>query len=609
MKHRIVLLLTLSFTALLAAAQSFTAKVVPAGGYYRLTFTVSADNVEGFTPPNPSAFARLSGPIPPTLSGHPTINGRPSHEASTTFTYILSPKKSGNLTIGPASVKVNGKVLRSAPITLHATAANTSGSGSQSGQGQRGRNEDDEPIEVQQAGSAVSQRDLFIDMTPSRTRVMEQEAVLLTYRIHSRVGVGLSNTQLTTKPDFKGLISHELPLPGSQIQTTVEQRNGTTYRTGTILQYIIFPQQAGKLTIPSITFDCTVVQQDHTLNPIDAYFNGGGRIGVMVQRTVPEAHLQIDSLPHPKPATFAGAVGRFSLSGKVLNPTLRTNDVATYRLTVKGVGNLRLITPPLVTFPQDFDTYDAKTTDQTKVTADGLDGQLTFDYTFVPRNVGKYTIPTIEFTYYDTETHRYQTLRTQPVELQVEKGERSNDDVDRQLALLRSDIRDIHTGQQTGGPTQPFAWGSWAYRLLEVILLAAFGLAVWLLRQMQNRRADVTTRKRSRAAKTALARLDKAEKSLQADTRQGYAEIGAALSGFLCDALNLQTAEADKDHALPLLLQRGADEATAEAFFQVAGDCQYAQYAPASDTQADDCLQRARQAVSQLAAQLSRKAH
>lgn len=609
MKQRIVLFLTLSLTALLAAAQSFTAKVEPAGGYYRLTFTVASDGVEDFTPPNLSAFEKLSGPMPSTFSSFQMINGRTSHESSTTYTYILSPKKSGKLTIGPATVKVKGKVLRSAPITLHATAANPSGSGSQSGQKQQGRNEDDEQIEVQQAGSAVSQRDLFIDMTPSRTRVMEQEAVLLTYRIHVRVGVGLSNTQLTTKPDFKGLISHELPLPGSQIQMTIERHNGTTYRTGTILQYVIFPQQAGKLTIPSITFDCTVVQQDHTLNPIDAYFNGGGRIGVMVQRTVPEAHLQIDSLPQPKPASFAGAVGRFSLSGKVLSPTLRTNDVATYRLTVKGVGNLRLITPPAVTFPQDFDTYDAKTTDQTKVTTEGLEGQLTFDYTFVPRNVGQYTIPAIEFTYYDTETHRYQTLHTQPVVLQVEKGEHSNDDVDRQLALLRSDIHDIHTGQHTGGPSQPFAWGSWAYRLLEVVLLAAFGLAVWLLRRMKERRADVTTRKRSRAAKTALARLDKAEKSLQTDVRQVYAEIGAALSGFLCDALNLQTAETDKEHALPLLLQRGADEATAEAFFQVVDDCQYAQYAPASDTQAGECLQRARQTIAQLAGQLARKSH
>ncbi|MGM9689048.1 MAG: BatD family protein [Alloprevotella sp.] len=609
MKHRIVLFLKLSFTALLAAAQSFTAKIEPVGGYYRLTFTVASNHAEGFTPPNLSAFEKLSGPMTSTFSSYQMVNGRSSHESSTTFTYILSAKKSGNLTIGAASVKVNGKVLHSAPVTLHATAGSTAGSGSQSGQGRQGRSEDDEPIEVQQAGSAVTQRDLFIDVTPSRTRVMEQEAVLLTYRIHSRVGVGLANTQLTTKPDFKGLISHELPLPGNQIQTTIEQRNGTTYRTGTILQYVIFPQQAGKLTIPSITFDCTVVQQDHTLDLADAFFNGGGSIGVQVRRTVSEAHLQIDSLPQPKPAAFAGAVGRFSLSGKVLNPTLRTNDVATYRLTVKGVGNLRLITPPVVTFPQDFDSYDAKTTDQTKVTAEGLDGQLTFDYTFVPRNVGKYTIPAIEFAYYDTETHSYRTLRTQPVELQVEKGERSNDDVDRQLALLRSDIRDIHTAQHTGGPSQSFVWGSWAYRLLEAILLAAFALAAWLLRRMQSRRADVTTRKRSRAAKTALARLDKAEKSLQADTRQGYAEIGAALSGFLCDALNLQTAETDKEHALPLLLQRGADAATAEAFFQVVDDCQYAQYAPASDTEADECLQRARHTVGQLAGQLGRKVH
>mgnify|MGYP000718388559 CR=1 FL=1 len=135
-------------------------------------------------------------------------------------------------------------------------------------------------------------------------------------------------------------------------------------------------------------------------------------------------------------------------------------------LPLNGLGNLKLISAPQVKFPSDFDTYDAKTTDNTKATANGLHGQLTFDYTFVPRNVGDYAIPATEFVFFDTESNSYKTIRTQTITLHVEKGERSNADVDKQLALLKSDIRPLHTF-----PSALLEWGTWPFRLLFAIII------------------------------------------------------------------------------------------------------------------------------------------
>lgn len=419
-------------------AQSFKAHIEDVGGYYRLTFTIASNDANNFTPPSLSNFEVLSGPSTSTFSNYQIINGHASHSETTTFTYILSARKSGKITIGPASIRVNGKSVHSNSVTLNAQANHSASNGPHSPN--VGTNNS-----VQQAGSSVTNNDLFIDVTPSRTTVHEQEAVLLTYRIHARVGVGLSNTSLTQKPDFKGLISQEIPLPGNQIQTYIEHRNGRTYRTGTILQYVVFPQTSGKLTIPSITFDCAVVQQDNTMDLADAFFNGGGTISVQVRRSVAPITLQVEALPQPRPAKFSGAVGKFNIQAQLLNKTIKTNDVATYRITLNGLGNLKLISAPQVKFPSDFDTYDAKTTDNTKATANGLHGQLTFDYTFVPRNVGDYAIPATEFVFFDTESNSYKTIRTQAITLHVEKGERSNADVDKQLALLKSDIRPLHT--------------------------------------------------------------------------------------------------------------------------------------------------------------------
>lgn len=598
MPYPLILFLSILFT-LSAHAQQFTGKVEDVGGYYRLTYTVNRGDAERFSPPSLSDFEILSGPNTSNFSSYQLINGHASHTETTSYTYILSARKSGRVTIGSATVRVGNRVLRSRSITLNVQAGgNSSGGHSSSSANRNAGNSQAADNSLQQAGSAVTQRDLYIDVTPSRTKVREQEAVLLTYRIHARAGVGLANTQLTSKPDFKGLISQEIPLPGNQIQTTIEHRNGTTYRTGTILQYVVFPQQAGRLAIPPITFDCTVVQQDNTMDLADAFFNGGGRIGVQVRRTVPTKILQVEALPLPKPTGFSGAVGRFKLEGKLLTDRVRTNDIVTYRLTLSGLGNLKLITPPTVTFPKDFDTYDPKTSEDTRLTPNGLTGHLTFDYTFVPRNVGHYTIPAVEFSYFDTESNTYRTLRTAPLTLDISKGERSNSDVDRQLALLRSDIRPIHTDTTSASLPALLTWGSASYFTLLVILIIALSLGAKWLNSYINSRSDTTLRRRRQAGRVAEHRLAEARQLLRSERSSDfYAAVNKALIGYLTDTFMLQQTDCTDERIRALLSGKGITPMAIDDFIAVLDTCRYAQFAPSNDNSRNDTYQAALHAL------------
>lgn len=579
MSRKILYLLVALLLPLQGLAQRFTASIEDVGGYYRLSFTINALGATNFTPPSLAAFDILNGPSSYTSSNYQMINGKTSHSESKTFTYILSAHKSGRITIGPASISVNGRTIHSNPISIN-VKGNSSQGGSASRQSSSHANtQQQEGSGVQQSGSPVTQRDLFIDVTPSRTRVKEQEAVLLTYRIHSRVGVGLSNTSLMQKPDFKGLISQELPIPGNQIQTSLEHRGGTTYRTGTILQYVVFPQKSGNIVIPSITFNCAVIQQDNTMDLADLFFNGGGTMSVQVKRTVPQITLHVDPLPSPRPTNFSGAVGKFSLNGKVLNPTVKTNDVATYRITLSGLGNLKLITAPIVEFPKDFDTYDAKTNDNTKVSANGLHGELTFDYTFVPRNVGDYTIPAVNFVYFDTSTNSYQTIHTQPIHLHVAKGERSNADVDKQLALLKSDIRPLHEADSES----IFAWGKIGFWLLIALWIASF-IGVWYFTNTWNTdRADIIGRRQRNAGKQTIKRLRTAQSILTGKSQGDFhAAIMNALNGFIADTFNIGQSDINTESIQALLTQRGTDAILIDRLLKLIENCQYAQYAPGS---------------------------
>lgn len=580
MLRKILVMLAVLFLPLQAWSQRFSASIEDVGGYYRLSFTINASGVSGFTPPSLSAFEILSGPSSYSSSNYQMINGKTSHSESTTYTYVLSARKSGHVTIGPASISVNGRTVRSNSISVNVQSGGGQGGNASSRQSSSQSNASQQASSgVQQSGSPVTQRDLFIDVTPSRTRVKEQEAVLLTYRIHSRVGVGLSNTSLMQKPDFKGLISQELPLPGNQIQTSLERRGNATYRTGTILQYVVFPQKSGNIVIPSITFNCAVVQQDNTMDLADLFFNGGGTMSVQVKRTVPQITLHVDPLPSPRPANFSGAVGKFSISSKMLNPTVKTNDVATYRITLSGLGNLKLITAPTINFPKDFDTYDAKTNDNTKVSTSGLHGELTFDYTFVPRNVGDYTIPSVSFVYFDTATNSYQTLHTQPIHLHVAKGERSNADVDKQLALLKSDIRPLHEAEADS----IFAWGKAGFWVLVALwIIAAF--AIWHFTNAWNAsRADIIGRKQRNAGKQTMKRLRTAQAILSGKaTGDFHAAVINALYGFIADTFNVGQADLSTEHIQAKLSERGIDASLTDRLLKLIEACQYAQYAPGS---------------------------
>lgn len=579
-------------------AQTLNASIDDVGGYYRLTFTINSQ-ASDFTPPSFTDLEILSGPNLSSFSNIQITNHQAVRSSTTSYTYIISAKKSGKLTIGSASVKVGNKVVHSKPITFNAQAGGSSNTnGNNTGHSNTNGNSIDNG--VQQTGTPVTNRDLFIDVTTSETKVNEQEAILLTYNIHYRAGVGLANTQLSVIPDFKGFISQEIPLAGNQIQTNLEQRNGTTYRTGTILQYLLFPQQSGKLTIPSITFDCTVVQQNNHMSLADAFFNGGGSIGVKVQRRVPEKIIEVKPLPQPRPANFSGAVGKFSISGKLLNQNIKTNDIATYRITINGCGNLKLITPPSVAFPTDFDSYDAKTNEHTQATSNGLTGRITFDYNFVARNTGMYEIPAVKFTYFDLESQSYKTIQTEAIQLKVTQGERSNADIDKQLALLHSDIKDIHPTDKQHFKLTLYKWGSLSFWLVNIILILCFATLMAFLNKYILKQSNHIEIRRTKAGKTALQKLDQAELAIKANDSSFYALVSQALTNFIADSFNVQQADFNATAIQTLLVEKGLSTEVANNFVKLIQTCEFAQYAPSAETQKVELLNDARNCINDI---------
>ena len=561
------------------------ADVVVSGDQVRLVFTVNSQDIKDFRAPSIKGFDVLMGPSRSQQSSIQIINGKRTSNSSTAFTYILLAGNPGTYTIPAASVEVNGEKVFSNAISIKVLPQDqTSGNSGNNGGGSASSSRS------QAAGSRISANDLFITATASKTTVHEQEAILLTYKVYTVVNL----RQLYGKmPDLKGFHTQEVELP-QQKTFTLEHYKGRNYNTTVWSQYVLFPQQTGKLEIPSITFDGVVAQQTISDDPFDAFFNGGGYVEVKKIITTPKVVINVQPLP-AKPAGFSGAVGEFKLASSINATDVKTNDAVTIKLTLSGTGNMKLIGTPEVKFPQDFEIYDPKVTDDYKLTNSGLTGTKTFEYLAIPRHAGNFTIPAIEFTYFDLKSNSYKTLKTEAYNLKVAKGQGNADQVisdftnKESVKMLGKDIRFIKLGDSSLRPKGDFFFGTVGYYLCYLIPLLLFVVFAVIYRQKALENANVAKVKTKKANKVATRRMKLAGKLLAENKKnEFYDEVLKALWGYISDKLSIPVSQLSKDNIEAELTNYGVQEALIAEFIGVLNECEYARYAPGNENEAMD---------------------
>lgn len=573
-----VLFSHLSF--LICEAQTLTVNgpsSIVAGQQFRLSYTVNTQDVSGFRAGNiPDAFEVLMGPSTSSQQSYQIINGKATHSASITFTYILVANKNGTFTIPPAQITAEGKNITSQPlkITVSGTAQNVQQQGGS-------RQQRPQQESMRDAGTAISNSDLFIKVSANKHRVHEQEPILLTYKVYTLVDL----TQLEGKmPDLKGFHTQEVQLP-QQKSFKIENINGRPYRTVTWSQYVMFPQITGKLKIPSITFNGIVVQRNRNIDPFEAFFNGGsGYIEVKKQIQAPSIEIQVDALPQ-RPDDFSGGVGHFNISASLTKTEVKANDPVTLHVVVSGLGNLKLIKQPVVNLPKDFDKYDPKITDKTKLTVNGVEGSMVYDFLAVPRHPGKFEIPPVTFTYYDTQSNSYKTLKSESFTLNVAKGSGSQNSAvyagQEDVELLAQDIRHIKIGTTYQRPVGHYFFGSSNYWLSLAVLLAAFISLFIIFRKRAIENANIVKQRAGKANKVATKRLKKASKLMAANqSSQFYDEVLRALWGYVGDKLNIPVEQLSRDNIAERLSDRGVDADTQSLFLGALEECEFERYAP-----------------------------
>jgi hypothetical protein len=551
-------------------------RVVTVGEMFRVTF-VANKQVDNFTAPSMEGFVITAGPAQASSSQVHISGGKVIQSVSHSFTYTLYAEKEGKFTIGPARVKAGSDEAQTQPFVIECVKGEeprTAQQQQQQGGGQKSA-----------AAAAGSDGTLYLGVTLSKTEVYRGECIVAATKIYTR-GNSIRGFENVKKPTYNGFWSQDVDVP-QEINFVRENVNGVVYDAGLLWKQLLFPQQSGELTLSPSEIDVIIQVRTRSRDVFEDFF-GGGYQNIRRHLQSKTVKVKVKDLPVGAPASFSGAVGSFRVEASLSKKQLMANDATTLTVRVSGNGNLKLINEPKVNLPVDFEVYDTKTTDAIKNSDAGASGYRQFEIPLIPRSAGEFTIPPIEFSYFNPATGKYVTLYTNEQTISVEKDTKSQQTYASSegrregIKFLGKDIRFIKTGE-TSAQQNRLTFGSPAFYLLYVALLAIFAaLYAWLKKHRKNSQNVVLMRNR-KANKVAKKRLRNSAQLLKMGNAQGfYDELLRAMWGYLSDKLNIPVAELSRESTREAFAQRGIEEPYIETFLSVIDECEFARYAPSS---------------------------
>ena len=590
-KRLFLTVMLLSLTALRVVAQDVTLtaqapKAVVAGERFRITYRVNTRDAKEFRAPDMKNIEILTGPATSTSSSTTIVNGQVSSTTTITYTFTAVATEEGTVELDGATIKANGKQITSNKLTINVLppdqAAQQQGQGSSQAARQQTSGQSSQP---------VSADELFMLATVDKTTVYEQEALLLTFKIYKLPSVDLQS--LSNKmPDLKNFHVQEVELP-QQKEFNLEHYNGRNYQTMVWSQYVLFPQHSGELEIPPTVYEGVIAQrvENNSGDIFDMFFNSSRYVEVKKDLPTRSIKVNVKPLPQGKSSSFYGGVGDFSISSTISATDVTANDAVTVRVILSGTGNLKLVKTPEIKFPQDFDIYDPKVENKYTIKGGRQTGNKVYEYLIIPRHAGQYTIPALEFQFFDPKSGSYKTVKTDEYTLNVARGQGGGESqtsvsyVNKEdLKFVGQDVRFHATPLKLKSDNTQF-FGSYLFWVCLALPLIILLVVVAISRKRIADNANIAKVRVKKASSVATKRLKVARKLMKENHKnEFYDEMMRALLGYFGDKLSIPVAELSKENIESELKRRSVPEDPVKQVISLLDDCEFARYAPGDDS-------------------------
>jgi hypothetical protein len=485
------------------------------------------------------------------------------------FGYIISALKEGTYTIGPASINVNGKTVRSNSLTIEVVKGSAQNNNAQGGTAQDGEK-------------------MFVRTLLTRNKCYQGEHMVVTHKVYSRYQiVGFRDLDYPAYTDFWSQILSDTK---QNIQLDMENVEGTNYYVATLRQAVLIPLRSGSLEVKPMSVEMVVRQKAKTSGD-DFWDNFFGPSYKDVAYKVKGTSAKVDVRPLPeadKPENFKGAVGTFSISGKTGKQNVKTNVPVTLYITVSGRGNFNTLSEPVIDLPEGLEPYPPKLDARVTASPTGMTGTHVYEYTVMPRKAGEYTITVQPFSYFDPEKRSYITLDYPAFPLSVEKNEKDQQSIvvgphdQEELRELASDIRYIKTDPGELRTKDDYFYRSWKFWSAASLPPLLFFLFFFMRKKHLRENKDAALVKSRKAGRLAQKRLALANKQLLAGSKDlFYEEVLRAMNAYISDRLHIPVADLSKDNVTAMLQQKNIDPVLITQIISIIDTCEFARYAPA----------------------------
>ncbi len=527
---------------------------------------------EDFKSPNFNGLQVLSGPNPSTQSSYTLINGKAQSNSTTTYSFYIKGVKEGIFKISPAKIIVNGKTINSKPLTIKIVQQNKKN---------------------KQAQKTLSEN-LFIKVDVSKRRIIVGEQILVTYKLCTRYE--LQNTEVSSLPSLNGFWTKDLDA-SSQFKRDII--DGIAYNIAVIKKSVLTAQKSGKLIIDPVELKCGIrIKQTRNNNdPFASFFGRNYRIQEELIKSKPII-IHVADLPSP-PSGFKGAVGNININSEINNTTTNANEAINYKLTITGTGNIELIEPLDIQFPNDFEIYDPKISE--KIFEGGRKRSVkTFEYLLIPRYEGQYTIPPTNLVVYNPKNKKYEIKESGRHQLIIN----ANSNIEEETYSTYQQIQKTHKKDINYISTKTNLKITGKARISNNLFYLLFFLPIGVLILLkiyntilgqENKNSSIS--KNRKANKIAQKRLKNAEKCMEnADFDSFFEEIEKSLWGYFADKFNVDLANLSKDTITHYFDSSEIQKKTEEKFIALLNECEYARYSPTDNknTQTDAILKKAK---------------
>jgi hypothetical protein len=549
----------------------------------RIEFSINKQGADNFTPPSFRDFKVVQGPSQSVSQSW--INGKVSFSQS--YTYIIEPKRKGELIIDAASIKYNGGILNSKMMKIIVL----------------------DPIDIPENPNDpeyIAQQNIHLVAEVSKNQPFVGEGIYVEYRLYVSENVSVYDTSVTESPQYNGFWNQDIKIEGFPVKTG--KYNNENYRYIVLQKALLIPTKTGNLNIDPMKMDIVIGVPSGRAD----FF--GNVITKNIKKEFASAKKIISpkSLPlEGKPENFTGAVGTFSFDVSLSKNDLKANESSQIKVVVSGKGNLKLFELPVIETPAELEKYQPERKESVKVKPDGIFGSVTDVYTIVPQYKGKYKIPNTTFSYFNPTKEKYETIATNDLYVEVLEGKElvtnsssdQNSIQQQNVISTGNNFRYILTSSNFEAKKSSDFYLSNLFYLLLLLPLIAIPIGIVIAKNNEKRNSDVIGRKQRKAERLAKKYLSEAQKQL-GKKEAFYEALERALHNYLKAKLSIEIADISKENITQILQQKKVDEQTIHQFIDVLKASDFARYTTITNTEMTEEFERAKQVIVQLDKQL-----